>query len=299
MKKLLLLAALFCALPALAQKAPRDMLEIKEGAAVTLKPDKAYILFRTEKPKGTATIHPVFLRVPSSQEMARFAEAKQQAFRAAEPRLIKDREKILAEQAKAKASGKPFRKSVPPVPSIDNFSFNWDAVANLQNIDDDVAFVKGAGGSVYLVEAPPGEYILYGASFSGILRPGLHVCFCLGTVGFQAKAGQITDMGHFLGDQVKSLSNIPELAPESNFGPSSDPFFPLIGGTVRPARGDAAIPAALRGMPIAPAGYRAIGKYFHPGAMGINRLVPVPGVLAYDRGKVIDVKSNSVAPDRH
>lgn len=301
MRRFLALAAALLCLPGVAlgaDKPVRAMVPVVAGTPVTVRPDKAFILFRTERGLAKTGIEPVLLRVPSADEMARYDAARQAAFALAEPKLRETRAKVLARKASADAAGKPFKDAVPPEPSLDNFEFAWGGAVNLENVDDGKPYIKGDAQQVFLVEAVPGDYVIYGASLGmGLFKPGLHVCFCLGTVGFAAKPGEITDLGFWLGDVVKMRSNIPEIAPESDFGPSSDPFLVLLGGTVRPAAPGLAVPAGIPATAVKPAEFHAVGRYFNPGAMGVNRLVPVPGVLGYDGGKVIDLRTGAAVPD--
>lgn len=298
MKLLLFIAAVMMTTQVQA-RAPREMVEMKAGDPVVIRRDRAYLLFRTYRPDGVASIEPVLLRVPNANELGRFAEAKRAAFSAAQPKLFEARRAQMRKKQQAEAAGKPFTGVVPPEPGIDTFQFDYDGIANLQNIDDSKALIKGKPESTYLVEVIPGEFVLYGATFgSGILKPALHVCMCLGTVGFSARAGEVVDLGHFLGDGAKGQSKIPELKAETGFGPSSDSFIVLIAATVRPPTPGMAVPDILRTATIRPVEYRAVGKFFDPRATAINRLVPVSGVLAYNGGQVIDVKTGKVAADR-
>lgn len=291
-------ALVLACLPVVAHgKQARDFVPVEAGSAVIIKPDRAYILFRTNRALARAGIAPVLMRVPTSDEMSRYDQARGLAFALALPKLQQERAKVLARKTVAEVAGKPFTDTIPPEPTVDTFEFAWDGAVNIENADLGKSYLKGEDEQVYLIELRPGDYVVYGASLGGIIRPGLHVCFCLGTVGFTAKPGQIADMGYFLSDVVKMRSRIPELAPESDFGPSSDPSLVLLGGTVRPAAAGLAVPAGIPVTAVHVAEYRAIGRYFNPGAMGVNRLVPVPGVLGYDRGKVLDLRSGRTVPD--
>jgi hypothetical protein len=60
-----------------------------------------------------------------------------------------------------------------------------------------------------LIEVDPTDYIIYGSTDGG----DLETCNCLGTVGFHADAGVITDLGTILFDDSDAVSEIPELAP--------------------------------------------------------------------------------------
>jgi hypothetical protein len=294
----ILLALLLLAFAAAAEaRGPREMNEIAAGEPVSIRPDRAYILFRTIRPEGVTSVEPVFLRIPSEAEMQRYRAARAQAWREAEPGLIRKREAALRKKSEAEAAGQPFKGEIPPPPSFETFNFVYDEVSNVQRINYDRAFVKGRPESVFLVEVPPGDYVLYGASYgSAALRPSLFACMCLGTVGFAAPAGMVTDLGYFMGDMVQKKSKIPELEAESDLGPGSTAIFAPLGATVRTVRPDSTVPDALRGATVRPAGYRAIGRFVEPRAITINRLAPVPGVLAYDGRRVIDVKTGTDAP---
>jgi hypothetical protein len=71
--------------------------------------------------------------------------------------------------------------------------------------------------------------------------------------------------------------------------------FAPIGATVRPARADSTMPDALRGKDVRPADYRAVGRFVDGRALTVNRLAPVPGILAYEGRRVIDVKTGTDA----
>ena len=60
---------------------------------------------------------------------------------------------------------------------------------------------------------------------------------------------------------------------------------------------EAPAPALLAGKPIVAVQYRAVGKFVGPPVFNVNRLAPVPGILAYDRGAVIDARTGARVPD--
>jgi hypothetical protein len=252
----LLFAFLLLFTPSLVRAAEPELVPIKSGQPVTIRPDRAYILFRTVRPQGVHSFEPVFLRILRPEELAAFEAAKRDT-----------------------------SKKAPA----------W-TIFNVNRVDAAKAFVKGRPEIVYLVEAVPGDYVLYGVGweFGGA---ALATCMCLGSVGFSAPAGTVTDMGYFFADVVHDESKIPEIRPESGFGQTmQNPH--LIGATVRPVHSGTTVPEALRGATVAPAVYRAVGKFVERRVGGVNRLVPVPGILDYDdRGRVVDVPSGQVVPD--
>lgn len=291
------LVALLTAPAPLPQKSgepPAMLVEIREGQPVQIKADRAYLLFRIHRPKGVPSFEPVFLRKPTQTELREYRDARAEAFEAARPKLIQEREKVLRRRAEQEAQGRKPSGPVPPEPTLETFPFFNPKVANLAGIRHNFSLVKGEPDSLYLIEADPGDYALYGASW-GMGYQALAVCWCLGTVGFEAKAGVVSDLGTMFFDGAKFRSSIPELKDETGFGPSSDTPMILIAGTVRPERRGGALPASLSGAKVEPADYRAVGSFVDLNNGGVNRLGPVPGVLDYARGKPVDVKSGTPA----
>jgi len=293
----LLMLALFSPI---AQAQEREMRPIKAGEPVSFKVDKAYLLYRTVRPKGVPSIEPVLLRIPSKAEREAYLTAKKAAFAKEEPKLIQKREKLITKQKNAAKKGKKFKDPIPPIPSLENFDFDYEGGSNVENIDDSKALIKERPQNTHLVEVKPGDYVIYAGSWgTGMLKPFLHTCFSLGTVGFSAKAGKITDLGYWYGDGAKFKSKLPELADETGLGPSSDTPFVLISATVRPPRGGDSLPPEVEGQTIVPVSYSAVGKFFHAACGGVNRMAPVPGILDYDGGKVIDGQSGKTVPDSY
>lgn len=111
----------------------------------------------------------------------------------------------------------------------------------------------------------------------------------MGTVALAVKAGVITDTGNFF-----------------LVGPGTDLDFPeppakLTGseaGLYRPAAGSAqwgtlafGLPDTLKTYPNAQADFRAHGKIDNFYKVAVGRMPPVPGVLAYERDKIIDLRA--------
>lgn len=286
MRRVLFLLLFMVAAPAFAHG---DLREIREGEPVALRPDRAYLLFRTLQPQGVVPNSPVFMRIPTAAELNRYREARRAAYEAALPRLIQEYEQARLRQG----AGRP----VPQPPSFETFNFVGSEQQNTDFVALQRPYVRGRPESLYLVETIPADYVFYGLRY-GDGGGWLHVCWCLGTVGFSAEAGAITDLGYILSDRIHNVSALPELRAESGYGPSV--YGPLIlwGGTVRPVRPDSSVPAALRVLPIRPARYRAVGRFLEPRAMAINRLAVVPGILEYDgRGRVVDPTTGRTVPD--
>jgi len=282
MRYILALLLLIVSAPALTHGSLR---EIREGENVVLRPDRAYILFRSPRPDGVVPNSPVFLRIPNEDELNRYRESRSRAFAEAQPQLL---QRYRAELARGGRSGPP--------PSLETFNFTHDGAHNVDFVDIGRPFLRGRPESTFLVETVPGDYVLYGMRY-GNGSGGLHLCMCLGTVGFRAAPGVITDLGYFLSDRVDRPSPLSELRAESGFGPSSYGMLILAGATVRPVQPTSSMPEALRSLTVRPAAYRAVGRFVEPRAAAINRLAPVPGILDYRSGRVIDLATGRDVPD--
>ena len=265
---LVLIAMVAASVPAHAGQ-PVDAVQLRV-APTALAPNRAYLLLRSGKAKsGLYAIEHVLMRVPTPADLDAYRAARAAAYAKELPRLQK--------QAKD-----------GPVTPIDQFAFDYKGPANAfatkrsENID--------VGDLVtLLIEVPPGTYILYGTGVSSRL---LITCNCLGTVQFEAKPGIITDMGSLYADKVHGDSPEPYL--EDNLGKSMFSYGFILGQAVIPATATTPIVASLQALPRIAADYHAVGLFREPGA-SINRLAPVPGVLRYDRGRVIDVRTGQIA----
>lgn len=287
MKALLVCLSLLVASTSIAAPA-KDFVEIKGGAPVTIRPDRAYLLFRTNSKETRVYIgiSPVFLRIPTAEEMAMYDAAKRAAFAKAEPGLKRRREELIARKSS---------KAIPAVPSLENFDFVYDQIRNIYSVSLGRALEKSSDERVMLVEARAGDYVLYGWGQGEMLV----TCLCLGTVSFSAEAGKITDLGTLLVAPAMDPSPIPELKDVTGLGRSMNGHVVVLASAIRPASDATPIPSALTGKPTVRADYRATGKFVSPFTFNINRLVPIAGVLGYDRGTVLDLKNKTVAEDHY
>lgn len=267
---LALLATLALGGPALAGSTPPGVTQLRAGPTA-LAPDRAYLLLRSGKAKsGLYAVEHVLVRVPSTADLAAYRAARAEAYAKELPRLQK--------QAKG-----------GPVIQIDAFAFDYKGSANAFATKRSENLEVGDLVTM-LIEVPPGTYILYG---TGVGSRGLVTCNCLGTVQFEAKAGIMTDMGALYADKVHGESPEPYL--EDNLGKSMFNYGFILGQALVPATDATPVLAGLRSLPRVAAEYHAVGLFREPGAGSINRLAPVPGVLRYDRGTVVDGRTGQPA----
>ncbi len=260
MSRLALLAgAVLAATPvaAVAAPQPEPFRLVSPNEQPALRADRAYLMMRLEKPAYAGWQNAIFLKVPSPAELAGYEAAKRAAF--------------------AKAGRK--------AGAYEQFQFDYRGAPNLFAAIPKRAFATLGTQAVVLAEVPPGDYVFYGYGFAKFVS----ACWCFGTVGFSAAPGKITDVGTIFIDRADKPSPFPELATETNLGPTAAMDFVLWSGALRPPRAGDAVPAALAGAPRTGATFHAVGPWVDPNVMYANRLAPIPGVLRYDEGRVINV----------
>jgi hypothetical protein len=138
-------------------------------------------------------------------------------------------------------------------------------------------FTAAKNEATYLVALPPGSYVVYGniAVVSDSIAVG--TCLCMGSVRFEARAGEVADLGELIWPDVRR---------------SERPW----AIRVVPYDGSMSQAPQMAGLTVRPASYSAAGKIPNYFGVEISRHPALAGILAYARDSVIDVKSNSVLP---
>lgn len=251
---------------------------VKDKKEVFLDPAKAYILLQSP-----VAIPATFFKVPTDEEREIVSKLRGAALQKARDKWAKKQASYDKHKAWHDKQGTKPTRVEPIEPTEETFSFTPPEQFMMFSIGPLNRFEKGKGLSLYLQEVPAGEYVYYGTT-----NLGLGACACMGTVKFNAEPGTISALrydgvwldknGEEVGrgrlpegvdtnDQLVRVAMIIEKVDESAF----DPRLPS----------DWIRDADLVPMP------------FVPNWMGaeINRLAPIPGVLAYNRDEVIDVQA--------
>lgn len=276
----LIAAALaFAAAPAAAQKLKPDVAEYK---AVELKsivagkqkidPAKAYIYIRSPQNRAQG----IFLKTPNEAEIANY-EAKWRE------ELADARKDYPGKLKRWEVDAQTGRKrgDKPVEPTEESFAIDPIDYRMIVSFGPQFVFDKTEGADKsfsYLVELEPGEYTYHGPIF---YLPGTQVfgqCFCMGSVRFEAKAGQITSLGDFLSLGWADRAALEQSTIERKLLPD------------RPAKAtDWSVPASLASYPTVQAELRAAGKRNNFLRALVGRIPSVPGVLAYDRDVPLDL----------
>lgn len=248
---------------------------VADKPAVHLDPGKAYILMRS-----AAQVPMLFVKMPTASEQAAYDALRQSELEKAKAKYVR---KLASYQRDVAAAAKMPRGSVPvpdkPVEPTDaTFSIAPIATMATVEIGPMNRFAKGER-STYLQAVTPGTYRLYGSMILGAgdqATTGL--CYCMGSVKFEAKAGEIVDLG---------------------FIPDADPVKPTPGDSAKPIdlskqvlfqRLDAStIDPRLTAYKVVPVQFRPVGKIPNYWGVTISRVPAMAGVMRYERDRIVDL----------
>ncbi|MEL7318643.1 MAG: hypothetical protein AAFN04_08385 [Pseudomonadota bacterium] len=252
----------------------------------TILDDKGYLFLSTPS-RWVGTL----IKEPNADDVARYKDAYEEAFAEATERYEKDYARYLKRMEKPKTD-RPMPKE-PVKPERDTFRIIPIEQFMAIRFGPTNVFSKGDGAWSYLEEIDPGMYTWYGPIFVSTAQGPVGLCYCMGTVKFEVRAGEITNLGN-------SLYALPKweddpIAPPLAIGE------PMGLGSVTvnlptessPVAYD--LPASLEGQPSRNPEYFAVGKINNFYGRMVGRMAPIEGVLAYDRDRVIDVKAELAA----
>lgn len=282
MKRIITLIAgalALAATPAAAEKLKPDVAEYKAielknlvSGKAKIDPAKAYIYIKSPQNRT----YGVFLKTPNAAEIANYEAKWREEFEEAK----EDYPKKLATYNASKQTGRPL-KNKPVEPTEENFAIAAIDLRMIVPFGPQFVFDKTEAPDKsfsYLIEVEPGEYTWFGPI---LYLPGAATggqCYCMGSVKFEAKPGQITSLGDFL-----SLGWADRKALEaSTFQRELMPDRPAV-----PT--DWSTPESLAKYNVVKADLRAAGKRNNFLNALVGRIPPVPGVLAYNRDVPIDL----------
>lgn len=167
---------------------------------------------------------------------------------------------------------------------------NWVEVNGWVHVEKD-----GPIGT-FLVPVRPGAYYLYGEKtdyFVGGVEHAL-MCLCMGTLRFEARAGVITDLG-----EIRQLHIETDKGKHQDTQGRTITFFgnrEIRATAVELPRASDYVPPRLAGFPLEAVTYYAAGFLPNVSGVAIDRISTIPGIIAYDRDKVIDVRTGLEVP---
>jgi hypothetical protein len=257
---------------------------VKDSPTVQLDLNGAYILLRSATP---ASIN--LFRLATPPEVEDYRGRRWQALQKAHAKWVKKHaeweQELKAFQLAATGGSAP---EEPAEPTDANLDFQPIDQENLLGFGPLNRFAKEAGGSsTYLQRVWPGRYVLYGSIFINPKGGAAGTCVCMGTVAFDAKAGEITDVGSVMmsADPITFPRMLEKAKPEDVEGLRSGAIT-----TMRLTPGNSAMPvdSRLTQYKVVPAAFRAAGPVPNYYGVQVDRLTAIPGILAYDRDKIVD-----------
>lgn len=294
------LALAACLLPAAATSAPspRDYEAVGDKPAVSLDPAASYLIVQTNSDSSMFSFPVTLIRIPDQADLddyrARRAAALAKAHSKWEGRhraWEKSAEQWLAASPEARRG---MARPVAPVePNDANLAFPPIDVENLVTIGPFDRFAKRNGRSTFLHRVKPGRYAFYGPVNIG-QGGAAGTCMCMGTIEFEVKPGEIVHAGMM---QVNFMEERARAKAEGRKMPHDDLDLPESLNSISwevPEAG-ASIDPRLSSYRIRPAELRAARRFPNYFGVQIDRLTSLPGILAYERDRVIDVKSGRPA----
>ena len=281
--KILAAALVAALLPVAASAAKKD--QIGQEDAVVVDPAKSYIFFRARK----APVR--FLREVDAEEMEAYNIERKAAYEKAYAKYTKKlaqwrKDEAAWQEADSITRGRMQRPEKPAKLTPETFDYPAPEADNWLLVKGGTRFSEGEEGSSYLIAVQPGTYILYGQITDTENGP-IGTCLCMGSVKFAAEAGKIVDIGEIVYPRVEAAKA--DLEGKIRSRPSHS-LVPPDAAMRRPAR--------LAGLPVVAAELRAAGKLPNYFGIEIDRLPAVPGVLAYERDKVVDLKEAAASGTR-
>jgi hypothetical protein len=297
----LLMLALIATFPAAAFAQPVEEKDLLKGK-VTIAEDRGYIFVH-----GKARQIGWFVRQPVQEDYDKFQAQWEEAY----AEEVERYDKAVKRYENDVEFAKQVRRD-PPEPPVkpERETFSIGAIESRMGVGFGPQFVysKGEDYFSYLVSVQPGTYTYYGPITFNPETGYVGVCQCMGSVKFEVKAGAITNLGDFLNLDWATAAELKqssvfntEVRPGAGgglgaiFAPpwASEPKVQqsaastLDGRAAVPANYD--LPESLAPYPNQRADLRAAGKMNNFLGIRIGRFPPVPGVLAYERDKVIDL----------
>jgi hypothetical protein len=254
---------------------------VKDTPTVQLDANAAYILVRSPAPV------PINLfRIATAEEIAEYKGRRSTA-------LAKARVKWASRHAQWEQNRENLRaqgvtEEEPVEPTEDSFDFPPLDKENLIGFGPLFRFAKVSGGnSTYLQRVWPGRYVVYGSVLVTPNGATSGMCVCMGTIAFDAKPGEIVDIGAVKASMMDGLTwprVIEKAEPADVEGLRSGSITMMrwtLPGSSLP------VDPRLSGYKVVPAEFRAAGPVPNYYGVQVDRLTAIPGILAYDRDKIV------------
>lgn len=278
-------AATLLATPTFAQEAdPVEIVRIADRDEIELDPAKAYLLVEA---RGMFISN--WFKVPTDAERADWERQRQEEFAEAIEDYPRDMRRYERDFERWQESrGRLGRRPERPVEPTEE-TFSWPDLERYKvfTIGPQNRFRNTDGRSLWLYEVPAGTYVFYGTGLATTSD-----CACMGSVGFEVPVGSVTAVRvglRALGTDGEPLSEHPEGTDSTD---RATRLAPVVAGP-----SDAAYDPRIPREMIRPAEFTPVPRLANWAGGTVNRVLPIPGVLEYERGEVIDVQARAAAAE--
>lgn len=265
---------------------------VKDSQTVQLDPNGAYLLLRSP-----AAVPISLFRVATPEEVEEYRGRRAAALAKAHAKWVKSVASWERQYKDWKESPQTYRKpdDKPIEPTDANLDFPPIDKENLIGFGPLNRFAKEKGSSTYLQRVWPGRYVIYGSVMVNPNGGAFGMCVCMGTVAFDAKPGEVVDVG------LVTTSSDPLIMPRMLESAKPEEVDGLRSGEitmmrVTPADSSMPVDPRLSSYKIVPAIFRAAGPVPNYYGVQVDRMTAIPGVLGYDRDKIVDLTTSAAKP---
>lgn len=232
----------------------------------------------------------MFLKLPDQADIDAYKKDWDEAFAKAGAKYRKQRA-IWESEKKAAGGGGGTVSTKPVEPTPETFTIGDIETRTAMSFGPQYVFSKDNANNYYsyFMKVKPGTYVYYGPITFDANAGFVGACSCMGSVKFEVKPGIITDTGNFLPAAIFQTPLDPTV-PGASFTPLSA-FLTIGNRKVEVGKLEWGLPASLKSFPSARADFHAAGKMNNYFGITIARMPAIPGILGYQRDKVIDLKA--------
>lgn len=260
--------------PVFVQSAP-----VKDQPAVRLDPAKGYILVDSHGP-----LQLMLMKIPSAEDRVAYTALRAERLATLQRRYERAAKAYPAQFEAWRKDRSQLRGDRPAMPiaptdeTLDTPPFEQMTAVEFGPLNR-FGRVSGANGAIstYLQSITPGRYRLYGP-VSSIPNGSVGICYCMGSIGFEVKAGEVVNLG--IAGSETFVYDATQTA-EDSFS-RQPPIFVARTESMQ-------VDARLKDAPIVPATFFPVGKLPNFYGVLVSRVAPMPGVIAYQRDRIIDL----------
>lgn len=285
------------AAPATALPVPGDYKAIGDTKTVVLDPAKSYLIVQTSSASSMYSFPLAFIRRPEKADIDDYVARRKAALDKAHAKWVGKHAAWVKQAAdwdklsKQDRAGQP-RPAEPAEPTDLNLAFPAIEQEGMIVIGPFNRFAKANGRSTFVHMVPPGRYAFYGPI--NVAAAAFGTCMCMGTIEFEVKPGQIVNGGMMT---INALAERARAKAEGRPMPRTEADLPPGLNTISwevPVAGYAVDPR-LSAYKIVPAELHAASRIPNYYGLMIDRLTAIPGILGYDRDRVIDERTGKPA----